>query len=144
MKCMNCNVENIEEDDNFCWNCGHWTARGYNFLQEDVNRKMIENGKVMKQNLKAGTLISLLLIGIITFIIMYSIQGNELFLPFKYLKNMIYGYNTSIIKTDNKYNKVTINDYNDAIEIIKKDFNDQAYICNQDLDVSQIEYPFVI
>ena len=144
MKCMNCNVEDVETDDNFCWNCGHWTARGYNFLKDETNRKMIENGKVIKQNLKVGVLVSLLLIGIITFIIMYSIQGKELFLPFKYLKkqvdNMVYGYNTSIIKTDNKYNKVSINDYNDAINIIKKDFNEQAYICDQDLELSQIEY----
>lgn len=34
MECNNCKVE-IENDDNFCWNCGHWTTHGYLFLKKD-------------------------------------------------------------------------------------------------------------
>ncbi len=33
MKCLNknCNATEIENDDNFCYKCGYWTAKGINF-----------------------------------------------------------------------------------------------------------------
>ena len=41
MRCLNCSVDDIETDDNFCYNCGHWTARGYNFLKDENNQKIL-------------------------------------------------------------------------------------------------------
>ncbi len=143
MKCLSCGAEDIEKDDNFCYNCGHWTTKGYSFLKDEKNINTIKKGAIFKQNTRIGFLLVLLSIGIISFISMLAIRGNNLFAPFTYLKkqftNYVYGYNTSIIKTDNKYSNVEISDYNEAIEFIKKDFQEQSYICNKDADVSLIE-----
>lgn len=143
MKCIYCNVE-IESDDNFCWKCGHWTAKGYSFLKNEENIKMIMNGDAVKQDERFSILMSLLGIGFILFTAMMLIRGNDLFKPFIYLKkqatNYIYGYNTSIIKTDNKYSNETINTYDDAIELIKKDFDEQSWLCENDIEISKVEY----
>lgn len=36
MKCLNqnCKANEIENDDNFCYMCGHWTTKGYTFLKD--------------------------------------------------------------------------------------------------------------
>ena len=44
MECNHCKVE-IETDDNFCWNCGHWTTHGYLFFKQDP-----KNGKFNDHN----------------------------------------------------------------------------------------------
>ena len=143
MKCIHCKVE-IELDDNFCWKCGHWTAKGYSFLKNEENVKMIMNGDAVKQDERFSILISLLGIGFILFTAMMFIRGDDLFKPFVYLKkqvtNYIYGYNTSIIKTDNKYSNENINTYDNAIELIKKDFDEQSWLCENDIEISRIEY----
>lgn len=143
MKCLNCGVE-IENDDNFCWKCGHWTAKGYLFLKNKNNVKMILNGDAIKQNNKFSVLFGLLGLGVILFTVMMIVRGNNLFKPFVYLKkqftNYIYGYNTSIMKTDNKYSKENIKNYEDAIEIIKKDFEEQSWLCDKEIGISRIEY----
>lgn len=143
MKCIHCEVE-IELDDNFCWKCGHWTAKGYSFLKNEENVKMIMNGDAVKQDERFSILMSLLGIGFILFTAMMFIRGDDLFKPFVYLKkqvtNYIYGYNTSIIKTDNKYSNENINTYDDAIELIKKDFDEQSWLCENDIEVSRVEY----
>lgn len=143
MKCIKCEVE-IESDDNFCWKCGHWTARGYTFLKDKSNVDMIMNGSSVKQEERFSALMSLLSLGIIGFTAMMLIQGQDLFRPIAYLKKQItsyvYGYNTSIIKTDNKYSGEDINTYEDAIEFIKKDFSKQSYMCYRNTDVSMLEY----
>lgn len=143
MKCIHCEVE-IESDDNFCWKCGHWTAKGYSFLKNEENVKMIMNGDAVKQDERFSILISLLGIGFILFTAMMFIRGDDLFKPFIYLKkqatNYIYGYNTSIIKTDNKYSNENINTYDNAIELIKKDFDEQSWLCENDIEISRVEY----
>lgn len=143
MKCIHCEVE-IESDDNFCWKCGHWTAKGYSFLKNEENVKMIMNGDAVKQDERFSILMSLLGIGFILFIAIMFIRGDDLFKPFIYLKkqatNYIYGYNTSIIKTDNKYSNEIINTYDDAIELIKKDFDEQSWLCENDIEISRVEY----
>ena len=57
-------------------------------------------------------------ISIIVFIGMLLLRGNGLFKPIVYLKKQIinynYGYNASIIKTDNTYTKKNINNIDDA------------------------------
>ena len=142
MKCINCNTE-FESDDNFCPNCGHWTARGYKHFKEEKNVKEIMNGYEIKQDNKLSTLISLISISIILFIGMLLLRGNSLFKPIIYLKKQItnynYGYNASIIKTDNIYNKKNINDINAAYEIIKKDFDSQTWKCMHDIETYKLE-----
>lgn len=142
MECIHCKVE-IESDDNFCHNCGEMTAHGYSFIKNEENIKMIMNGSAIKQDTKFSLLMSLLGIGTLLFVAMMFIRGDDLFKPFIYLKkemtNYIYGYNTSIIKTDNKYSNENIDSYASALSLIKKDFDDQSYLCEKNVDVSIIE-----
>lgn len=79
MKCIHCNAENIDKEDNFCWKCGHWTAKGYNFIQDKNNINLVLNGSAAKQNRKFGTLLGLLGFGIILFVTIYIIRGDDLF-----------------------------------------------------------------
>ena len=39
MNCLNqyCDADEIEKDDNFCYKCGHWTAKGYSFIRNKEN-----------------------------------------------------------------------------------------------------------
>ena len=141
MRCLNqnCDANEIENDDNFCYKCGHWTARGYSFLQDKENVNMILNGASVKQSGRLSVLGSLLALSFIIFTVMLVIRGNDLFKPFFYLEkqafNYIYGYNTSLIKTDNKYNRKSINTNEDAIAIIKKDISNQNFYCFNEFDV---------
>ena len=144
MKCLNqhCDADEIENDDNFCYKCGHWTARGYSFLMDRSNIEMITNGATIKQNDRVSILGSLLALSFIVFTVMLIIRGDDLFKPFYYLKkqafNYIYGYNTSLMKTDNKYNRKSINSYEEAIEFIKKDFSNQDLYCFNDYEVERV------
>ena len=142
MKCLNqnCDANEIEKDDNFCYKCGHWTAKGYAFLNNKDNVDSILSGATLKQSGRLSILGALLSLVFIVFSVMLIIRGQDLFKPFFYLKkqafNYIYGFNTSLMKTDNKYNKKTINSYEDAIEFIKKDFSDQQLYCFNDTKVT--------
>ena len=144
MKCLNqkCDAEEIEKDDNFCYKCGQWTAKGYSFLNDRENVEKIISGPTVKQGGNLFILGSLLVISCFIFTVMIVIRGEDLFKPFYYLKkqafNYIYGYNTSLMKTDNKYSKKNINNYGEAIEIIKKDFSQQDIYCFNDIDVRSI------
>ena len=55
--CLECQSE-IEHDDNFCHNCGYWTARGYKYFKDTKNQDILTNGIVTKQNNKLKTLIN--------------------------------------------------------------------------------------
>lgn len=61
MKCLNekCKSNNIEEDDNFCHECGHWTSKGYIFLKNPENISMIKNGAAAKTDSNISILFSL-------------------------------------------------------------------------------------
>lgn len=143
MKCIKCESE-IENDDNFCWKCGYWTRKGEIFLKDNSNVNKILNGEAVKQDEKLTILMGLLGIGSILFIIMMIIQGNDLFKPFIYLKkqamNYTYGYNTSMIKTDNKYSNEQVNNYEEALQFIKNDFKEQTWLCEKNIEVTKIEY----
>ncbi len=143
MKCTKCNAE-VEENDNFCSQCGEWTAKGYNFLKDESNIATINKGGVVKQNKRLTTLTTILSLGIILFVGMLLIQGKDLFKPLIYLKkqvvNYVYGYQTSVIKTNNQYGKEIVDSYDDAIEFIKKDFSKQVYTCNNDTELRLLEY----
>ena len=142
MKCIHCNNE-IDENDNFCSECGHFTAKGYIFLKDNKNRKQIEKGSSNKQKNRLSHLILLLFFGTILFFGFYIIRGDNLFKPILYLKkqvnNYFYGYDTSNIKNNNKYEKQIINNYNEAINFIKKDFSTQTWECFTSLEVKRIE-----
>lgn len=143
MKCIHCEAE-IESDDNFCWKCGEWTSKGYTFLKDKSNVDMILNGSAIKQSDRFSILVSLLCLGIFGLMGMCYFRGQDLFKPVAYLKKQItsyiYGYNTSIIKTDNKYNRKNVNSYEDAIELIKRDFQEQSYMCYSNPELSMLEY----
>ena len=88
IKCLNqnCNADEIEKDDNPCYKCGHWTARGYSFLKDKTNVEMITKGATVKQNDRVSMLGSLLALSFIIFTVMLIIRVDDLFKPFYYLK----------------------------------------------------------
>ena len=64
MNCLNhnCKIDDIEENDNFCHECGHWTAKGFTFLKGQENVNAINSGSVAKQNSNLSLLASLLVV----------------------------------------------------------------------------------
>lgn len=146
MKCLNqhCNADNIQEDDNFCYKCGHWTAKGFSIVKEKKYFQNDVNGEGSKKDARFYSIIAITSLTIFAFIIMTFIKGNDLYKPFFYLKreydSFIYGYNTSIIKTDNIYSKKIINNKEDAIELIKKDFESQGWKCIHYTDTLRLQY----
>lgn len=143
MKCIHCEVE-IESDDNFCWNCGHWTAKGYSFLKNKNNIDKIIKGDVIKQDERFNLLVVMTLLTFLLFFGFVMFRGEDMFKPFVFLKkqidNYVYGYNTSIINTNNIYNKKNIETIDDAYEIIKKDFSSQSWKCFSSPELSILEY----
>ncbi len=142
MECNHCKVE-IENDDNFCWNCGHWTTHGYLFLKKDPKNVEMLNDNTVKQHDRMGTLFTLMMLGFVMFFAMTIIQGKDMFRPIFYLKKQIlsykYGYNVSLMKTDNVYNKTSINNIKDAYEIIEKDIEGQNWQCSNNIEVYLLE-----
>ena len=140
MNCIDpkCDATEIENDDNFCYKCGSFTAKGFAFLQDERNVRKMENGSTSKQNSRLSVLVVLLISSAVVFTAMLLIRGNDLFKPFFYIKKQIqnhqYGYNTTLLKTDNKYNE-EINTYDEAIEKIRMDFDSQDLACFNSLDV---------
>ncbi len=145
MKCLNkdCNAGEIEEDDNFCYKCGHWTARGYSFLKQPENIQGILNGNGAKRDDRFLTMISLTLFAFIAFTFIGLYRGEDLFKPLYFVKrkidNYVYGYNTAIIKTDNIYNKKNINSLEEANQIIDYDLDSQNFKCSYALDTFKLE-----
>ena len=144
MKCLNdkCDATDIEKDDNFCYKCGEWTPAGYKFLQDKNNINRIANGATVKQSGRLVLLGSLLAVSFIMFFVMLAIRGQDLFRPYFYLKkqvnNYFYGYNTSLMNTNHKYNQKSVDDYEEAVDYIKRDFTDQDVYCFNDYEVSVI------
>lgn len=145
MKCLNknCDASEIEKDDNFCYKCGHWTSRGYAFLQKPENVESIFHGESAKKNDRLTLLIVFVSVLFIVFIFVILCRGEDIFKPLYYIKrkvdNYIYGYNTSIIKTDNIYNKKEIRNQKEALEFINFDMAKQEYKCSNSLNTFKIE-----
>ena len=139
--CLHCGEE-IEKDDNFCPKCGHWTSRGYSFLQNKENENII-NGMIINKQNKVAYLFFLLFISIIITIGMTIYRGQDILKPFVYLKRQIinykYGYKTTILKTDNQYFNLEINDLESANKQIIKDFSEQSWQCKNNYEISKIE-----
>ena len=140
MKCLNqnCEANDIENDDNFCYKCGHWTSRGFDFLKNKNNIDMIANGDAIKQDTRFVMLLGISILGIIIFIVLLVLRGGDIFRPIYFIKrkidNYTYGYNTAIIKTDNIYNKENISSLEDAKMFIEKDFDRQEYKCSSSIE----------
>ncbi len=139
MKCIKCNEE-LEKDDNYCPQCGHWTANGYSLIKNKKIGKNINNEKSSRLLL----LLYLFVTMIIIFIVMISLRGYNLFKPFAYLKKQVFnyknGYNVSLIKNDNKYVVQDVDSYSKALNLIKEDYNKQKYLCLNDSNVNKLEY----
>lgn len=142
-KCLECQ-KTIENDDNFCYSCGHWTARGFKFLNNPENFSSITNGTINKQNNKLKLLISLLSISIIIFAFIIIIRGTSIIRPIAFIKKQIFsiknGYNSTILKTDNIYNNTDVTSYENAKAYIKEDVEKQDYLCKNNFEVRRIEY----
>lgn len=142
-KCLECQ-KTIENDDNFCYSCGHWTARGFKFLNNPENFSSITNGTINKQNNKLKLLISLLSISIIIFAFIIIIRGTSIIRPIAFIKKQIFsiknGYNSTILKTDNIYNNTDVTSYENAKAYIKEDIEKQDYLCKNNFEVRRIEY----
>ena len=142
-KCLECQCI-VEKDDNFCYLCGNLTANGYKNInnQEIINN--IENGTIIKKNNQLKLLILLLSISIIIFALFIITRGTNIIRPLAYIKKQINsytnGYNSTILKTNNVYNNIDINNYDEAVNYIKKDFENQDYLCSNNIDVKRLEY----
>lgn len=139
--CLKCGTE-IENDDNFCPECGHWTSKGYFFLKDSKNQDVIE-GKIIKQQNRMANLFVLMFIFVILIIVMCSYRGKNLLSPFVYLKREInnyqYGYNTTILETNNQYFNENISDIEMAKTIIYNDFDEQNWKCRNNIEIGKIE-----
>ena len=141
MKCLNqnCDAEEIENDDNFCYKCGHWTAKGFSYIKNKENVEKIMNGDAAKKGDNFSVMLGLALLSFIAFFVMTLVRGNSLYKPFFYIKrqadNYIYGYHTSIIKTDNTYKDKLVNSYDEAIKIIKEDLESQHWKCSHEMEI---------
>ena len=145
MKCLNydCNAEEIEEDDNFCYKCGHWTAKGYSFLKKPENLQGILNGDGAKKDDRFSIMVALASLAFIAFTFIGFFRGDDLYKPLYFVKrkidSYIYGYNTAIIKTDNIYNKKDINSLEEANQIIEEDLDHQNFKCSYALETFRLE-----
>lgn len=134
-KCLECHKE-INAEDNFCYSCGSITAHGYKYLDNSIKTK--------DNNTKLKTLIILLSLSIFIFVPLSIIRGQNLYKPFAYLEKQInyykHGYNTTLLKTNNTYENIDITSLEDAQEQIYNDFDNQFYLCKNNLDIKRIEY----
>lgn len=139
--CLKCGHE-VESDDNFCPECGHWTVQGYSFLKNQNNIKII-NGSIVKGYDRLRSLFTTMVIFMIVFVIICFFRGTDIFKPIIYVKKVIsnhqYGYNSTILKTDSQYFNEIISTKDDAKSFIKKDFSKQQWQCYNDTKVSIIE-----
>lgn len=121
----------------FCYACGALSAHGYKYLNKD-------NYNIKNENTKLKTLVILLSISILIFVPLSVIRGNNLYRPIAYLEKQVnyykYGYNATLLKTNNTYEKININSFEDAKEQIYNDFDSQSYLCKNDIDIKRIEY----
>lgn len=146
MNCLNqsCDADEIEKDDNFCYKCGHWTAKGYSFIRNKENVENILNGAAVQKEANFSVMISVASLSFIIFFVISLIRGNDLYKPFFYLKRKangyIYGYNVSILNTNNSYSNKIVNSYDEALNLIIEDLDNQSWKCSHEIETSQYEY----
>ncbi len=142
-KCIKCNYT-LTLDDNFCPRCGEITALGYIYYQNNKNLNRIKSGYVYKKERKLKFFMFLLCFTFISFILMMNYRGKSMFKPYFDLKkeiySYIYGYKSTILKTDNTYSNVNVTSVDVSKLLIKNDFSNQKWQCSNRKDVSKIEY----
>ena len=98
---------------------------------------------MVKQKVRVANLVSLLFIFFVVSIGICLYRGKDILQPFVYIKRQImnynYGYNTTILKTDNQYFNVGVNDKASAKEVIINDFNEQKWQCTNRYEMGKIE-----
>lgn len=145
MNCLNqsCDADDIEKEDNFCYKCGHWTTKGFSFINNKSCVDTIFNGAAVKKEANFSIMISVSMLSFIIFFVTSLIRGNDLYKPFFYLKrkanSYIYGYNVSILNTSNTYNKKIVNSYEESIKLIVEDITSQSWKCGHEIETSQYE-----
>ena len=146
MNCLNqsCDADEIEKDDNFCYKCDHWTAKGYSFIRNKDNVENILNGAAVKKEANFSVMISVASLSFIIFFVISLIRGNDLYKQFFYLERKangyIYGYNVSILNTNNSYSNKIVNSYDEALNLIIEDLDNQSWKCSHEIETSQYEY----
>ncbi len=144
MKCLNqnCDADLIEEQDHFCYKCGNYTAKGYEYLQNKENVDKILNGSAVKQDNRFTIITNIASLSFIILFILILLKNDDMYRPFYYLRRIVenytYGYNTAIIKTDNMYSNMDINDLDDAKNIITKDLDVQTFKCSYSMDTLRL------
>lgn len=138
--CLKCGFE-IENDDNFCPKCGHWTAKGYYLLKK--NNGDMTKGKIVREQNRRAYLFELMFLFVILIIGICLYRGKEILSPFIYIRREItnyqYGYNTTILKTNNQYFNENIIDIKTATSKIKSDFEKQNWKCKNNFEIGKIE-----
>lgn len=142
MKCLNCN-NIVDENDNFCFKCGHWTTKGYHFFEDKKNIKKYLKGKALKQRNRMSSIFFLVTFMAVLLIIITSTKKMGIFKPFVYLKKEVltrkYGYDISIIDTNKYYEKKVVNDLYDAGTLIKEDSEKQKWMCKNEREKAKLE-----
>ena len=144
MYCFNggCKASEIEKDDNFCYKCGHWTAKGYMFLKNDKNAKKVTEGFVVKQSNRLHLLWAIVLVLLVVFLIVFLVRKNNMFKPFFYIKKEVLstkrGYNVTLLNNDLQYENEIVKNKLVAKEYIKKDYTSQNMYCFNEFEVEKI------
>ena len=106
-------MKDIIEDDDMEFDLNNLN----NFLKDSNNQEIIE-GKIIKQQNKMTNLFVLMFVFTILIIVICGYRGKNILSPFIYLRREItnyqYGYNTTILKTDNQYFNENINNLEEA------------------------------
>ena len=141
MECRECSRE-IDKNDNFCGNCGTLTIKGYSFLKDEKNIDVID-GEAKKKTDRMGILFVIAVICLFVFIVLGFIRGDDLFRPYIYLKKELFyqknGYKSSVIITDNQYNKIIVSSLDDAYSLIVKDLESRKWQCDRHDELYKLE-----
>jgi hypothetical protein len=142
MKCSKCNFE-LDNDDNFCPQCGEITAHGYLFLHDKNNCEKICGFESKQNNAFQLLLLTLIILAFILCGELY-VRKENILKPIAYIKKNIllnkYNYNVSLIKTNNQYYNKNIDGISEAKTLIYKDLEYQKWQCSNNQNERNIEY----
>ena len=141
-KCLKCDNE-ITNEDNFCFQCGHLTSTGYMYLEKPENIEKI-NGCVRKKHERMSGLFVIVSICFILFSVIITLRGQDLLRPYAHLRKewfyQQYGFRTTLIDTERQYNNIKVNSLEEAKELIRKDLYTQKWKCYSNIERGIIEH----